>query len=154
MKNLKSSENKSLRGFSYMKRMFIIFLLIINYGIYADYSSLTPGEKDRVDKAFRQSKFYKYYETLDKGKDRLLIKKYKKIKEKIIAPNLVEHYFDIHIDLIINDKVFKRIIRISFQTVTIIAPNIEQNIFDDILKIGGGGLSGLVVGFLIGVLIL
>jgi len=127
-----------------------IFLLTLLTGsLYADYSSLTPVEKVRVEKAFKESKYYKYYEALVDGKDNIKIVKINKIREILLAPNFVEHFYELEINLTIKDKVFKRNMPISFKTLATAAPAVDDTVIMDIVKIGGGLLVGIFIGILL-----
>lgn len=100
----------------------IICSLLFVSSVFADYSSLTSAERELVREAFKKSRYYKYYETLVIGKDKIRITGVRKIKE-IRKDNKTHYVYEFKVDLIIMDQVFKRKQRFEFD----LNINIEEN---------------------------
>ncbi len=133
--------NKSL-----IKLMIVSIIFLVISDTFADYSSLTEQERKYVTEAFNKSKFYKYYETLVNGKDKITITEIGKIKES--QKGDTKHFiYEIKVDLIIDDKVFKRVTEFEFDL------NIDTNVFGfnwyiikESLKYIGVFIGGLLLG--------
>lgn len=89
-----------------MKLINLLLILLIN-PLSADYSSLSKNENTKVIKAFKQAKFYKYYESLATGTDTIEIIETEKIKVVSTGTGYIQTY-KLLVVMNISDKKFKR----------------------------------------------
>ncbi len=87
----------------------IILLLSVNSAV-ASYDNLTDKELSRVKKAFLVSK---YYTALVAGADKITVTKTRLVNSLKISENIEQRTYQLEIDLIINKKIFKRIMTIT-----------------------------------------
>lgn len=125
-----------------------LILISLSFNIYANYSSLSDRERKLVTEAFEKSKFYKYYESLVKGKDKITVKNIKKVSEKQ-DDNIIHYVYEMEVSLIIEDKTFERIAEFEFDmNINTEKFGLNWYTFQEGIKYLGAFLAGLLLGSL------
>lgn len=90
--------------------MFLALAMLLTTCVpaFADLSSLTDAELRAYKKALQQARYYKYYEGLVKGEDRIKVVDVKKVSVSDLTKTTKLFVFEIKVDLTIKDKVFRR----------------------------------------------
>lgn len=128
---------------------FLLNVICFPVPAYADYSSLTVEEKRLVIQAFKQAKYYKYYESLVDGTDDIKILDVKKAREENLPNGKIKHIYLIEIDLIIRDQKFKRSTEFWITT-EIVNKSSESTFWNTVWKVSVGILTGIILGFFAG----
>lgn len=133
-----------------MKKLLnLILLLTIINPLFSDYSSLTKNEKSKVLQAFKQAKFYKYYESLATGSDTIKIVETKKVKVTQTKKGYTQTY-DIAIIINIKDKQFHRDLTVDLQYNK--DGSIDVSIYDQVKLYSVPVAIGFIVGVLFGII--
>ena len=123
-----------------------IICLVVCGSLFANYDSLTRLERIKVTKAFEQSKFYKYYQDLVDGKDKIKIIKVDEISS-VFSDASLKITYQMTLDLVINDKLFRRThqFTIDHEIIKVNNKSTWKSYTDTAWKVTVGFLIGFVV---------